>query len=254
MYRKLSKFGVALALLGSLFSTQVSAAVLSWDVGDDFSNILNPNGVWAFREGENVLPQTANWSGLVVVQPAWSRQDLGVNFLPSWMKSVVDNPLGSDGTTIDVRTGDVFVHSTDNFRGPGGVANVTWTSPIDGVISVSGAAWITRDIGRSNTWELFLNGVSLSSGSVFSGDPFDRDNPFDFATGSGGGSALLNLAVSTGDVLRLDIARTSSAGDLVGVELTIDAVSAIPIPAALPLFGSALAALGFFGWRRRFSA
>ncbi len=33
--------------------------------------------------------------------------------------------------------------------------------------------------------------------------------------------------------------------------ITIDTVGAVPIPAALPLFGTGLALMGFFGWRRK---
>lgn len=49
-----------------------------------------------------------------------------------------------------------------------------------------------------------------------------------------------------------------TGGDTFGVEtVSIDqpggagAVSAVPLPAALPLYGAALAVLGLFGWRRR---
>lgn len=38
---------------------------------------------------------------------------------------------------------------------------------------------------------------------------------------------------------------------LSGENLVVAPVSAIPLPAALPLFASALAGFGFFGWRRR---
>lgn len=34
-------------------------------------------------------------------------------------------------------------------------------------------------------------------------------------------------------------------------DLTLSAVSAVPVPAALPLFGTGLAFLGFMGWRRK---
>ncbi len=41
----------------------------------------------------------------------------------------------------------------------------------------------------------------------------------------------------------------TGVGNLAIVE--IDTVSAVPIPAALPLFGSALGLMGFIGWKRR---
>ena len=69
--------------------------------------------------------------------------------------------------------------------------------------------------------ELLHNGQSVTSGAISSGDPFDRDNPFDFANGSGGPSVLDDIAVSVSDVIELRIARTSISGDLVGVNLTV---------------------------------
>ena len=244
---------ISVAFVGAMFASSALAATVVHDLRTDFSDASNPNGVWAFREGNNLLPSTADWSGFVGIQPAWSRQDQGENFLPAWMQSVADNPLGADGTIADVRAGDVFVHSTDNFRGPGGIANVTWTSPIDGIIDILGNAWMARDIGRSNTWEILLNGTSLSSGSLFSGDPFDRDDPFDFAAGSGGAAALLGIAVGIGDVVQLNIAKTSFAGDFVGTNLTIEATSStvIPLPSSLLLLFSSLAGLGLASRRFR---
>jgi len=94
-----------------------------------------------------------------------------------------------------------------------GVGNVIWTSPINGIVDVTGNAWMTRDIGRSNQWILKLNGITLSSGNISSGDPYSRANPFEFINGSGGPSALAGIPVSVGDVFRLDIVKTSGPGD-----------------------------------------
>ncbi len=43
-----------------------------------------------------------------------------------------------------------------------------------------------------------------------------------------------------------------SPGDNLGVnDFSVAAISVVPLPAALPLYGSALAILGFLGWRRK---
>lgn len=233
-------------------NSPAAAATFNYDLAADFSNAANPNGPWAYREGENTLPLTPNWSQIVGVQPAYSREVIGQNFLPVWMQSAFDNPLGADGTVLDALTGDVIVHSTDNFRGPGGIANVIWTSPVDGILEISGSVWMARDIGRSNTWELLLNGNLLSAGSLSSGDPFDRDNPFEFEDGAGLG-ALSGVPVHIGDVLRLNVTRTSSAGDFVGVNLAIsadDVTEVIPLPPTLPALLSALALFALIRRRR----
>jgi hypothetical protein len=64
-----------------------------------------------------------------------------------------------------------------------GLANVTWTSPINGVVDISGAVWMGRDIGRANDWRLYLNGGLLTGGSIWSGDPYSRASPFTFESG-----------------------------------------------------------------------
>jgi hypothetical protein len=80
---------------------------------------------------------------------------------------------------------------------------------------------MARDIDRSNTWTLLRNGVTLTSGDIFSGDPFNRANPFAFANGSGGPAALEGIQISKGDVIELRIEKTSWDGDFVGVNFAI---------------------------------
>jgi hypothetical protein len=199
------------------------ASATTYDLAADWSDADNPNGVWTYREGTDALPSVADWTPLTspVVQPAWAPSTAGGNFLPAWFKSTANHPAD-----LDILVGDVVVHSTDAFNGQSsGVANVIWTSPINGVIDISGAVWITRDIGRGNTWTLLLNGVSLTSGTIFSGDPFNRADPFDFATGSGGPAVLNEIEVSPGDVIELRIEKTSTFGDFVGINLTIMATT-----------------------------
>jgi len=227
-----------LAALGFLFGgwgqtgmflplgVSIASATTIYDLVADWSDAGNPNGVWTYREGIDALPSVADWfffNNGAAVQPAWSPSTNGGNFLPAWFKSTTNNPEG-----MDFLTGDVVVHSTDFLNGASsGVANVIWTSPINGEIDISGAVWIARNIGRSNTWTLLRNGVSLTSGNIFSGDVFDRANPFDFANGSGGPTALNGIAVSIGDVIELRIEQgpVFGFGDFVGVNLTITTIS-----------------------------
>ena len=221
---------IALATALAILPAESSfASATTNDLETDWSDTSNPNGVWTYREGTDALPSVPNWTPLPVapsVQPAWAPSVSSGNFLPAWFKSTTDNPIG-----MDFLVGDVVVHSTDALNGQfSGVSNVIWTSPINGVIDISGAVWMARDIGRSNIWELLLNGVSLTSGVIFSGDPFDRDNPFDFAAGSGGPLVLDDIAVSNGDVIELRIVKTSGSGDIVGVKLTITPPLIVDMP------------------------
>lgn len=187
------------------------ASAASHDLAADWSDASNPNGVWSYRSGSTVLAGVADWTPLTepTVQPAWAPGQS----IPAWFRSVADNPEG-----MDFLTGDVVVHSA-------GVAefsaNVLWTSPIDSFIVIRGAAWMVRDLGRSNNWILLHNGVVLSAGSVFSGDPYSRISPFNFADGSGGAAALQRVPVLAGDSIELRIERTSGNGDFVAMRLEI---------------------------------
>jgi hypothetical protein len=226
-------------------SSPSAAAV--YDLKTDWSDLINPNGPWSYREGNNLLSHVADWQGLsgdfTGVQPAWARFQTGSSNLPPWMKIV--SPAGVPN---DWQFGDIVTHSTDGFNGIGsGLSNVIWTSPLNGTIDVSGGTWMGRDIGRGNHWDISLNGISLTGGDIFSGDSFDRSNPFAFAAGSGGPAVLSQIPVVVGDVLRLQFTKTSGPGDYAGVNLTI---TAIPEPA-----GVVAALIGFSGllvWRQRY--
>jgi hypothetical protein len=103
-----------------------------------------------------------------------------------------------------------------------------------------------RDIGRGNHWDISLNGISLTGGDIFSGDSFDRSNPFAFAAGSGGPAVLSQIPVVVGDVLRLQFTKTSGPGDYAGVNLTI---TAIPEPAGIIV--GLIGCFSLLAWRRR---
>jgi hypothetical protein len=226
-----------------LFSPSLStlSAAIVFDLKTDWSDLANPNGPWSYREGNNVLPHVADWQGLsgdfTGVQPAWARAQTGNTNLPPWMKIV--SPAGVPN---DWQFGDIVTHSTDNFNGIGsGPSNVIWTSPLTGNIDVSGGVWMGRDIGRGNHWDISLNGISLTGGDIFSGDPFNRSNPFAFSAGSGGPTVLNQIPVAVGDVLKLQITRTSEPGDYAGVNLTI---TAIPEPSTIIVWGLVLMSMG----------
>ena len=226
----------------------VSAAVIN-DLKTDWSDLANPNGAWSYREGNNLLPHAADWQGLsgdfTGVQPAWARAETGNTNLPSWMK--IASPAGIPN---DWQLGDIVTHTTDGFNGIGsGLSNVIWTSPLNGMIDVSGGTWMGRDIGRGNHWDISLNGTLLTEGDIFSGDSFDRSSPFNFAAGSGGPTVLSQIPVLTGDVLRLQFTKTSLPGDYAGVNLTI---SAVPEPSTFVLAMVGVLGLGHVARRKKY--
>ena len=78
-----------------------------------------------------------------------------------------------------------------------------------------------RDISRGATWTLSKNNVVLSDGAIASGDQYNRVSPFTYALGRGGPGAITGLNVAPGDVIKLQLVRTSTGGDFVGVDLAI---------------------------------
>ena len=206
------------------------------DLTADWSDSTNPNGVWSYNEGANALLHVDNWveGAFSSPQPAWARSGTGNMVLPAWRQ---DN--GTATFPADILLGDIVAHTTDSVNGVGaGHANVTWTSPFDGVVDILGAVWLARDEDRSVDWTLSLNDVVLTGGSLFSGDPFSRDTPFDFDLGSGGAAVLDGIAVSMGDVLELELATTSAGGEVVGVDLLVT-----PEPSTLLLLVTGLGLL-----------
>ena len=93
------------------------------------------------------------------------------------------------------------------------------------------------DIGRSVDWSVKLNGTSLTSGTVYDGDPYSRAMPFDFATGSGGPGALQLIAVVPGDEITFEAAQGSGSlnGDIVGVQFMVTVGPDGPTPTPAPI-------------------
>lgn len=192
-----------------------------YDITSDWSDSTNPNGVWSYNQGTSPLPHVANWTGGVISfpQPAWAPSNNPGNFLPVWMKMAAD-------FNSEMLLGDVIVHSIDFANGIGNSpANVAWTSLIDGIASISGAVWQARDIGRSNHWSLSIDGVVVTGGDISAANS-SRAVPFDFTAGSGGASALTNISVFAGQVIKLQLDETSTNnfGDFVGVKFSVNVV------------------------------
>jgi hypothetical protein len=229
-----------------LLATVGTSEAVTYDLQTDWSDAANANGVWSYREGNNLLPQVTSWQsslgGWTTAQPGWADSENGSDRIPFWFKS-----NGSENFARDYLAGDIVIHTTDGASGAGnGFGNVAWTSPLNGFADISGAVWMGRDIGRSNHWRLMINGVTVTEGDISSGDIYDRASPFNLATGTGGSGAVTNVPVSIGTIIALEFERTSVAGDFVGTKLTIDAV---PEPSSVLL--CALGLLGALARRRR---
>lgn len=219
-----------------------------YDLKTDWSDASNPNGTWSYREGNNALPHVNSWQsslgGWSSAQPGWARSENNSDRIPFVFKS-----NGTETFAHDFIAGDIVMHTWDGANGIGnGQGNIAWTSPITGTVSITGAVWMGRDIGRAVDWSVLKNAVQLTDGHLFSGDSFSRATPYDLLAGSGGAGSLSNISVSTGDVLILKLTTASGSGDFVGMNYTINA-TAVPEPTALAVL--CLGSVGVWMLRRR---
>ncbi|MBK7403154.1 MAG: hypothetical protein IPJ41_00630 [Phycisphaerales bacterium] len=194
----------------------------TYNLQSDWSDTSNPSGVWSLNEGSNPLPHVDSWQrnlgGWSSAQPAWAESEDGSNRIPMFFMS-----NGTESFGHDWAEGQTVAHITDGFNGQGnGPATLAFTAPASGTLSVHGGLWMGRDIGRSMTWTLLLNGSALTAGTLASGDPYSSADPFDFGAGSGGQGAVENLPVHLGDRLELRFDKTSDAGDFVVIDMTVD--------------------------------
>jgi hypothetical protein len=245
--------GLLLGLAG-----HCKANTFTYSLANDWSDTSNPNGVWSYNEAPGVpipVHQSHYFPG-TVAQPAWANEPLPqVGHIPVWLKAVYD--YSSDPTAnLDLPLGRVGMHPNDPFNSPPGLANAVaglgWTSPFAGTAAISGDLWeLSRSLGRSIDWNITLNGLPLTGGTIFSTDPYTSSNPDSFANGFGGTGAL-TFAVARGDVVSLNIVRhlPNEAGTFTGVDETIMLQTAVPEPSSLAIGGIGALALLWYLWHR----
>ncbi len=212
-----------LAIVVFTISPGISAEV--WDLANDWSDTANPNGVWSYN-GSPGTPITTHWddwdpsSGCCFSdpQPAWSAtQWPNTGHVPMWMKVRSEATSG----TPDFPIGRVLMHGAE-FLDPPAQAGVGWTSPIDGVVTISGGVWLADFTGsRAMDWSILVNRIVISTGSLTPTSPFSSSAPFRFEDGSGG-QAVLTFEVSVGDVVTVEFSKASTLATFVGIDFTID--------------------------------
>lgn len=125
-----------------------------------------------------------------------------------------------------------------------------WIDFLPGVSAIGldvGVHLIPDDLFDPNDTITFLYKLWFGDSSEYSEGAID--------TGGVGEFSFIGLVSDSGNLNRLELKITSHALGIAeaidNVTLGIAAPSAVPVPAALPLFGTGLAFLGFMGWRRK---
>ena len=210
-----------------------------FDLALDWSDALNPNGVWSYnsRSGTPIITHWDDWDPtngccFSTPQPAWGAAQWPQNgHVPVWLKVV-----GETTEPRDFPKGKVIMHGAEG-SGPAARANVTWTSPLNGVITIGGGVWLVDVTNtRSMDWVIYKNETPLTSGSLTPNNPRSSIAPFKFQDGSSG-REVLSQAVNVGDIITLEFNKTSTFASFVGVDFTIFSSLEIisNIPAALKL-------------------
>ncbi|MBI4603277.1 MAG: hypothetical protein HY721_15090, partial [Planctomycetes bacterium] len=108
------------------------------DLAADWSDLQNPNGPWSYNRSPRtaIAKQLPDWDPgaccFVEPQPAWAlAEQPSPGHVPVWMKVV--SSVVAPGE-LDLPAGTVAMHGSED-----STAGVTWTSPEDGLVEVSGA-------------------------------------------------------------------------------------------------------------------
>ena len=232
---KLAVVALIAAFLGS-----VAAYAQTYSLSGNWSNAVNPNSPWAYRQGQTRLTPIGNWNGngtqlIGCNQLAWAPSNNPGNYLPAIMRANactgVDINILSN-LDYNVLPGDVLVYTVDGTGGnpSAGVPNILFTVPIGegGTYQISGSLWdanLYYHSTRPQDWLLLVNGVQKASGSLEG-----------FTTRFEPQTLNVTTTLAAGDTVELQIVkdRSSQDGDYVGVNMTIKATSSTPPPPPPP--------------------
>jgi hypothetical protein len=230
---------------------QVGAGTI-YSLATDWSDTNNPNGQWSYNYdiGAPITVHQTSWDSIdyAAAQPAWAFGAIAVGNGGS--PGIVPACFLSNGTALhgwDEPARRVILHSDDQYNGYNGgntPTNVTWTTPVAGTITISGDTWAAaKALGRTDNWRIRLNDTVLQSGTVSATDSFTSSAPLFFTP--------VTRPVNVGDVVTFEVARASTYGQPIGVDLTISYFP-VPEPSTLALLlASAIGLLVFVARRRR---
>ncbi len=205
----------------------VSANVVYYDLVADWSNSQNPNGPWSYNH--NNIPISAFqyfWWGA----SGWCYNTASDGAI---YQGAPNTPVS--GPPHDWQSSDIVIHAlSEPYGGRTTFANIKWTSPDDGAITISGRAWeVLFEPDRDVAWTLLLNDQVIAARSTTRGI-YRTDAVAPFSANLLPGRTLTGLSVNPGDIVEFSTATNTYYGHYVGVDLNI-ALTTIPEPATLLL-------------------
>jgi len=212
-----------------LANSATAADIYQYSLVNDWSDVQNPNGVWSYNL--NNAPITTHqtfWWG----QAGWGYlwfSDGGI--LKGSYPANQSDPWGDPtGTAHDWQDGDVVMHALSvPYGGDTTFLNVTWTSPADGTIDISGRAWDAKVFAdRVISWSLMVGGQTIAERSSVYG-LYRNDAGAQFESNLIGGSQLTGIPVVQGEVVEFRTVALSYYGHYVGIQEDIT-LTVIPEP------------------------
>ena len=235
------QIGYTLGFMALLFKSGLSLATTVYDLNTDFSYTSNPNGVWSYTQGGSPIP-----NAVLGGSNGW-RYGVGYG---------VDGSIEKWGSSLpsphDMQANDVIIETVSlAYGGDISPIGVTWTSPDNGEVSLSGRAWDALFYsGRNANWTLSVGGVLVAENTSGVYGLYRNDPAAQFDGNLLPGISLNAINVTAGEQITFLTQTTSYYGHFMGVDMTVS-FTPVPIPAAVWLFGSALAGLIGFSRRKR---
>jgi hypothetical protein len=216
---------------------------------NDWSNTQNPSGAWSYNYNNSPISvyQTFWWG-----QAGWGNLWIGDGCIIKGSQPIGTDPWGNpSGPSHDWLPGDVMMHALSiPYGGDTTFLNVTWTSPADGMIDITGRAWDGEILSdRDVAWSLLLNGQTIAQRSSVFG-LYRTDAGAQFASNLVGNNSLTGIPVTQGEVLEFRVATDTYYGQFVGIQENIT-LTTVPEAGTFPLFVAGIVGLGL---GRRFSS
>ena len=244
---KLAKYlGVAAIAFGAATSP---VHATTWNAVTDFSTSANPNGAWAYGEGQAGVSFTAftqAWTNLTgpITFTGSSTVQYWQSTSPTSLVPLIGENFGPAGastccSTVLIPTDVLWMHP-----GQSDDAILQWTAPASGTYSFSGTLALLDNSPTGVLAEGFKNATLLGSttlispAAILSPPSFGPPVPF---------SGVVSLV--TGDILSFAINNNGSFFND-STALTLE-ISSTPLPAALPLFAGGLGVIGLLSRRRK---